>query len=95
VPELVAHLAEWIHELHGRSGAGMHGLSPLSYSTIAEWSRLKHIPIESDEVDVLLMLDGILMHPDRGQPKQAETSRVSAADAAWPTKKVDVEGADA
>lgn len=62
-PEGFEYLREWAFRLHGRSGAGMGGLAPLSYGTIAAWSQFTGITPEPDEVDALIRLDGVLLVP--------------------------------
>jgi hypothetical protein len=52
-----------LYELHGRSGVGMSGPAPLSYSTIADWSRLKGVVILPEEIDALLLLDSVMLFP--------------------------------
>jgi len=37
----------------------------LNYGTIADWCRLKGMRPTAAEVDALLMLDGILLHPPK------------------------------
>ena len=59
----LAYLKAWSDELYGRSGVGMHGLNPLSYSTIADWARLKGVTPLPHEVDALIALDSVRRHP--------------------------------
>jgi hypothetical protein len=63
-PEL-DYLRSWVRELHGRSGVGMSGLSPLTYSTIADWARLKGFVPEPHEVDALIALDAVMLYPGK------------------------------
>lgn len=66
-PDGMDFLYVWAQELHGRSGVGMNGYNPLTYTTIADWARLKDVDISPHEVDALLYLDGAMLHPgDRG-----------------------------
>jgi hypothetical protein len=67
-PETIEYLREMLSELHGRSGVGMDGLAPLSYATIAEWSRLKGVPILPIEVEALMLLDSAMLYP--GEPEK-------------------------
>ncbi len=62
-PDGMGYLYGWAQELHGRSGVGMSGYNPLTYSTIADWARLKDVDIEPHEVDALLYLDAVMLHP--------------------------------
>lgn len=64
IPECVAYLWEWIQQLHGRSGAHMSGLNPVSYATIAAWAALSGEHPSSLEVLALMRLDAVLLHPD-------------------------------
>lgn len=65
-PAAVEYLREWVMQLHGRSGVGMGGLSPLSYTTIADWSRLKRVDVLPHEVEAVIILDSILFSPGSG-----------------------------
>jgi hypothetical protein len=67
-PEGVEYLREWVYELHGRSGVGMGGLMPLSYTTIADWARLKEVDIDPHEVGALIALDAAMLAP--GEPEK-------------------------
>jgi hypothetical protein len=50
-------------EMHGRSGVGMGGLMPVSFTTIADYSRLKDIQFRPHEVDAIVQLDSVLLYP--------------------------------
>lgn len=41
----------------------MNGLARLSYGTIADWARLTGSRPTAEDVDALMMLDGVMMHP--------------------------------
>jgi len=83
-PEELDYLWEWAWALHGRSGAHMGGMAPLSYGTIADWSRLTGTVIDPLEVEALIQLDGALIgssgtaEADKPEPKPTP---------AWPEKK--------
>jgi hypothetical protein len=62
-PDCIEYMRDWLSELHGRSGVGMSGFNPLTYSTIAHWSRLTETRVESDEVRALILLDAIMLNP--------------------------------
>lgn len=62
-PAALRYLDEWSQALFGRSGVGMHGMAPLSYSTIADWARLMDVTVQPHEVEALLILDAIRAHP--------------------------------
>lgn len=87
VPEAFVYLRRWLYELHGRSGVGMNGFAPLSYATIAYWADLTGQIVEPFEVEALLMLDGILLHPDTRTMKAAPVASVTPPKRAWPSKK--------
>ncbi len=62
-PAWIGYMRQWSRELHGRSGAGMSGLLPVSYQTIGEWSRLKRIRLMPYEVDGLIAVDMAMLYP--------------------------------
>lgn len=66
-PEWLEYLKDWLYELHGRSGVGMNGYAPLSYATIAGWSQLTGRDPSIGDVEALLLLDSILLHPEVGE----------------------------
>jgi hypothetical protein len=71
-PRELDYLYGWLWELHGRSGASFGGLLPLSYTTIADWSRLTGQVIRPHEVAALIQLDAILCvgeMPEEGATK--------------------------
>jgi len=63
VPSALNYLLEWSMELHGRSGTGMDGYAPLSFTSIEAWSRLTGRVIEPYEVHALLSLDDARRNP--------------------------------
>ena len=63
-PHEVHYLREWIGELHGRSGVGMAGVLPLSYTELDAWARRTGRNPLPHEVDALIRLDSVLCHPD-------------------------------
>jgi len=55
------YLIDWCYQLHGRSGAGMGGVSPLSWATLRDWREMNGLDdLLPQEVDVLFALDGVL-----------------------------------
>ena len=90
-PESLDYLKAWAYALHGRSGVGMNGAAPLSYGTIADWSRLTgHMPSPED-VDALLVLDSVLLSPEpTARPKDAATVDAPPVHK-WPEKKTPAE----
>lgn len=67
VPDPVAYLLRWSYEVYGRSGVGMDGFAPLSFTTIRDWAVLTGRAIEPHEVQALLLLDAIRHHPPKEQ----------------------------
>lgn len=67
IPDAVAYLYDWALELHGRSGIGMEGVSPLSYVTVVTWAQLTGRDPQPDEVEALMLLDAVLRNPDAGE----------------------------
>lgn len=63
VPDCLSYLLDWLDMLHGRSGIGMTGIVPLTYTTIADWSRLTGTAVAPHEVHALLVLDAVRCHP--------------------------------
>jgi hypothetical protein len=85
-PEELEYLASWAFQLAGRSGVGMDGPAPLSYSQVEAWSRLLDIEVEPHEVAALMELDAAIRNPDPpAEEKEAEAPRAPA----WPTKKLE------
>ena len=64
LPDCVEYLLEWSLELFGRSGVGMAGVAPLSYGTIAQWAALTNRSVTPLEVDALIRIDAVMVHPD-------------------------------
>jgi hypothetical protein len=65
-PEALAYLLAWAYALHGRSGVGELGFAPLTYTTVADWSRLMGLAVAPHEVEALMQIDGVMRHP--GEP---------------------------
>lgn len=42
----------------------MSGLAPLSYATVESWARLHDLTVAPEEVEALMLLDMIRLHPD-------------------------------
>lgn len=47
----------------------MSGLAPLTYGTLADFSRLTRTPLDPEDVEALFVLDAVMSHPD--EPKKA------------------------
>jgi hypothetical protein len=86
IPESVEYLWGWLMELHGRSGAHMSGINPLSYSTVAEWARLTRTDVDTLEVRALMQLDAALLARTEDVEEEAPPADVTPA---WPEKKTD------
>lgn len=82
-PRALRYLEKWHDELHGRSGATMDGLAPLSFSTIAHWAQLTHREPLPHEVDALILLDTARRHPP---PADKDTPDVVDNRNAWPSR---------
>lgn len=83
-PEELSYLWEWTLELHGRSGANMAGLNPLSYEAIDAWGRLTGRDPMPHEVEGLILLDAALRPGTRDEVgEDAEEKPVSV----WPESK--------
>lgn len=84
-------------ELHGRSGASMAGLLPLSYPVLESWWRLKGCPepLHPLEVHALIELDRVILDLHSNNPKKRKTQeedKVPDGDSRaqhlpWPVKK--------
>jgi hypothetical protein len=84
-PEQVEHLVLWIHQLHGRSGVGMGGLAPLSYSEVEAWARLMDIKdLDPLEVEALVILDSAMLTDE--EPVKDEPVILKDRPK-WPTRK--------
>lgn len=84
LPDALSYLVEWIHALSGRSGVGMSGFAPLTWSTIGEWSRFTGIDPDVAEIDALFVLDSVLLNPVALATDAVEPEAVTP----WPTKRV-------
>lgn len=85
IPDVIAYLLNDLDELHGRSGVDMNGLLPLTYATLSAWAALRGRRLQPHEVDALLVLDAIRLHPGEDEPKSTEST--PAPQPAWPVKK--------
>lgn len=92
-PEEFDHMVEWIYMLHGRSGATMSGIAPLSYATVDGWIKLMDIQdVEPYHVEALMILDAAML----ADPEKVEKEEEGFDDdgvveprvfAPWPEKK--------
>jgi len=82
-PEPLAYLLGWFEDVFGRSGVGMSGLAPLTWSTLADWSAMTGTVIDAREARALLHLDAVQRNPEIA----AIEDREPAPMAPWPTKK--------
>jgi hypothetical protein len=89
-PEEVEYLVEWVYKLHGRSGVGMGGVSPLTYSTIEAWADLMGIELlDTLEVEALLILDGVML-TEEGEPAKDDTPILKQRPS-WPSRKQELQ----
>lgn len=65
IPPALHYLVRWSWELHGRSGVGMDGYAPLSFTTIRDWAVLTERVIEPHEVHALLVMDAVRRNPPK------------------------------
>lgn len=86
LPEELEYLWEWAIALHGRSGLGMAGIAPLTYSTIAEWARLTGNEPDALEIEALMSLDAAMMTRSESAEKKASGPKGAPVDP-WPEKK--------
>lgn len=88
-PESLTYLLGWSHELVGRSGVGMDGAAPLSWSTLDAWSRLTGRVIDSNDCDALMLLDHAFRHPEEPESKAPVDVKepVQAVIRPWPSRK--------
>lgn len=84
-PEELDYLWRWAQDLHGRSGIGMAGIEPLTYSTIHSWAELTDQWPEPHEVEALILLDAVMRNPER--PPERKQAAEPKPDAPWPDKK--------
>lgn len=81
-PEDMEYLWVWALEMHGRSGANMAGLNPLTYGTIRDWSALTEQYPDPLEVQALMAVDAALRSPETTQD-----DKPAPKPPAWPTRK--------
>jgi hypothetical protein len=80
LPDCLAYLWGWFLELYGRSGAGMAGLLPLSYTEVDAWARLTGNDPNPLEVEALMLLDAVMRTDKRPDPEPVPVE-------AWPRKR--------
>lgn len=87
-PEHLAYLLGWSQELVGRSGVGMSGFAPLSWSELQAWARLTDRTPSPEECDALMALDAAFRNQE--EPTSNEASDVAEPKAAvikaWPAQ---------
>lgn len=64
-PVALEYLLRWSWELHGRSGVGMDGYAPLTFTAIRDWAVLTEREIEPHEVQALMVLDAVRRNPPK------------------------------
>lgn len=82
-PEELSYLWEWTLELHGRSGANMAGLNPLSHEAVKAWRFNMDVDPTPMEVEGLILLDAALRPVADDEPKDEEPAETPA----WPEPK--------
>lgn len=71
VPASLAYLRGILYQVHGRSGASMGGLLPLSDTTVRHWCENNGIELQPGEIDALKQLDAVLLtEQQKAKPKQ-------------------------
>jgi hypothetical protein len=85
-PADLGYLYGYATELVGRSGVGMNGLAPLSYTTLRDWQALTGIALEPDEVTALMRLDSVIRNPPKETEVKPEPDTPRELPA-WPEKK--------
>lgn len=68
-PEAVDYLWQWARSLHGRCGAGMGGLLPLSHTEIRAWRENMRVEVLPQEVDAIIAIDAVMRYPDESEVK--------------------------
>lgn len=69
--------------MFGRSGVGMSGVAPLSYSTVRDWMSLTGTRLAPHEVEAVIALDGVMRTPVAVEKEEAPAGVVSPS---WPTR---------
>jgi hypothetical protein len=67
-PESLAYLLSWLRALNGRSGVGMNGFAPLTWSTLDAWARWTGNLPDPADIDALFLLDSVMLFP--GDPNK-------------------------
>lgn len=57
LPEFLEYLLEWFGQLSMRRLPAMSGISPITFTDIANWKMLLNVPVTECEVRVLLAMD--------------------------------------
>ena len=86
-PESLTYLLGWAHEVVGRSGVGMSGMAPLSWSTLEAWAKLTDRTPTPDECDALMALDAAFRNPEEPEVRESPTEPQPAVIKPWPSPK--------
>jgi hypothetical protein len=70
-PSAFEYLREWLFQLHGRSGVGMNGFVPLTWTTLRHWRAETGTIVRPAEARALMRFDAILLHPDPDAPRKS------------------------
>lgn len=60
-PEALRYMRTLLYRLHGKSGVGMNGAVPLTYSTVFDFMHVTDTPLDPWEVDLLMDADVVLI----------------------------------
>jgi hypothetical protein len=66
------HLVDWSRELYGRSGVGMDGAAPLSFTTVRDWSALTGHSPSPWEIQALMAMDSAMRPPREDAPEKRD-----------------------
>ena len=67
---LIAYIWGWFTELHACRGSNGYGPSPISYSDMYYWSRLKGIDLRKWEINTICSIDSIYIQKSQKSTKQ-------------------------
>lgn len=64
-PASLLYLLGLAYAVHGRSGVGMSGLAPLSWTTLDAMCRLSALTLDAEDIDGLFVLDSVMLNPTK------------------------------
>jgi hypothetical protein len=71
-PEEMEYLVQCVYEVSGRSGEGFAGFARVSHREIEAYGRLRGVPFEPAEVEIIRALDDALLNPDAEPEKSPD-----------------------